>query len=272
MQIAVWNIPPADLMASGFHSGAFKDRVDIHRAEIYECERLLREGAADVALLPTISILKNPDDFEVLPAVALSSWSYPFARLSIDHGLEEPIKTVAFDPRYEQERIMADIMLREHYKIIADFVPYPEATKEDLLDADSDARLWVGPNVPMFSAGELILDVGQEWYELAQYPMVWGLFATLEGRSTPGLIRTVRDGVRASEEQRPVWIRAQETSADLHEFYHDDLRLRLDDLVAASLTELKQLLFFYEMVDEVRDIPFAFLPDDDDEDGPKPLL
>ncbi len=273
MQVAVWNIPPADLMVSGFHSGAFQDRVTILRSEIYDCERLLREGTADVALLPTISILKEPDDFDVLPAVALSSWGFPFARLTIDHGLDEPIRRVSFDPRFGQERIVTDIVLREHYKMEAEFVPHIDGSHDILLQADTDARLLIGADVPMLSEdGGLILDIGQEWYELAQYPMVWGLFATLKERATPGLIRTIRDGVRASEKQRLVWIRAQETSADLHEFYRDDLRLRMDDLVAASLTELKQFLFYYEMIDEVRDIPFAFLADDEDEEGRKPLL
>lgn len=272
MQIAVWNIPPADLLASGFHAGAFKDRVEVIRADIFECEGLLREGSVDAALLPTISILKGADDFSVVPAVALSSWSYPFARLSIDHGLDEPVRTVAYDPRFEQERLVADIVLREHYRMNADFREIADASREDMPESAADARLMVGRDVPGFGDGELVLDLGQEWYELAQYPMVWGLFATLKEVINPELIRTIRDGVRLSEKQRPVWIRAQETSAELHEFYQDGLRLRLDDLVVASLTELKQFLFYYDMVDEVRDIPFAFLPEDDEEEGKKPLL
>lgn len=272
MRIAVWNIPPADLLASGFHAGAFTDRVEVIRAEIFECERLLRDGSVDAALLPTVSILKSADDFSVVPAVALSSWAYPFARLSIDHDLGEAVKTVACDPRYEQERLVTDIVLREHYRMNADFIDIFEASRDDLLESGADARVMVGPDVPGMSDGELMLDLGQEWFELAQYPMVWGLFATLKEEISPELIRTIRDGVRLSEKQRPVWIRAQETSAQLHEFYRDGLRLRLDDLAAASLTELKQFLFFYDMIDEVRDIPFAFLPDDEDEEGTKPLL
>lgn len=272
MQIAAWNIPPADLLVSGLRSGALQDRVTVVRAEIHECERLLREGAVDVALLPTVTILKDADDFDAIPAVALSSWSYPFAKVSVDHGLEESIRSVAFDSRFEQERIVTEIVLREHYKMKPEFVRHADASIEDLINTDSDARLLVGADVPPVSKGELILDVGQEWYELAQYPMVWGLFATLKERSTTELVRLIRDGVRASEKQRPAWLRAQETTAELYEFYRDDLRLRLDDLVAASLTELKQFLFYYELVDEVRDIPFAFLPDEEDEEGRKPLL
>ncbi len=272
MRIAVWNIPPADLFVNGLRSGSHQDRFEILRTSISDCERLLREGGVDAALLPTTSILRNPKDFDALPAVALSSWRYPFARLSIDHGLGTPIESIAFDPEYEQERFVAGVVLREHYKMRPQFVAYPDATVEQLVNVDSDARLIVGPDVPMASNGDIILDIGQEWYELAHYPMVWGLVATMKDQAHLDLIRSIRDGVAASEEQRAIWIRAQETSADLHSFYREDLRLRLDDLVTASLTELLQYVFVYEERDEPPEIPFVFLPDENEDEGPNPII
>lgn len=265
MRIAVWNIPPADLFVSGLQSGPHEGRFEILRNEISDCEHLLREGDVELALLPTTTILRDSTEFDVLPAVALSSWRYPFARLSIDHGLDEPIKRVAYDPRFDQERFLVGVTLREHYNMEPEFIEHPAATVDELLGADADARLLVGADVPMLSSGDLILDVGQEWYELAQYPMVWGLIASLKDQLSPVVIRSIRDGIQASEEQRGIWIRAQETSAELHAFYTKDLRLRLDDLAAASLTELRQYLFFFEQGDEVPDVPFVFLPDEEDE-------
>jgi predicted solute-binding protein len=268
MRIAVWNMPPADLFVSGLRSGQFNDQFEVLRTEIGECERLLRSGEVDIALLPTTSILRNSSDFDVFPAVALSSWRYPFARLGIDHGLDEPVEQIAYDPQFDQEKFLASLVLREHYGMEPSFVAFPDAAVDELLEVDADARLLVGPDVPTVSGGALTLDIGQEWYELAQYPMVWGLIAALRDQISPTLIRAVRDGIRASEEQRAVWMRAHETSADLHAFYGDDLRLRLDNLAVASLTELRQYFFFFERRDEVPEIPFVFLPDEDgDEDA-----
>lgn len=229
----------------------------------------------NAALLPTFSILKHPKDFSAIPAVALSSWRYPFARLFMDHGLDEPIQTVAYDPRYEQERAITEIFLREHYRMNPDFVVRADSASTGSQVHRHDADLLVGANVPGLSAGTLSLDIGQEWYELAQYPMVWGLFATLRDRTTPDLIRGIRDGIRLSERQRSLWIRAQETSADLHAFYNDDLRFRLDDLAVAGLTELMRHLFFYQSLDEVPDLPFSVLSedgDDDESDDMEPLV
>ena len=266
MNIAVWNTPPADLLASGFTSGPFKDLFEIRRVPEYECERLLREREVDVALLPTLALLRGTDDFDVLPAVALSSWSYPFARLVIDHGLDRPVERVAFDSEYEQEAFLTRLALREHYKMEPDFVPMPGAPLHELLEADTDAHLLVGPSVPTMSLDRLTMDIGQEWYELAQYPMCWGLFVTLKGEAVPDVIRAVTKGVEASERHRNVWIRAQETSQDLHVFYAEDLRLRLDDLVESSLSEFRQYVFFYELVEDVRDIPVVYLDEDEGEE------
>ncbi len=272
MRIAVWSIPPADLLVSGLRSGPRQDRIELLRTDVDDCEALLREGDVDVALLPTVSILRSPKDYDVFPAVALSSWRYPFVRLSSSHGLGEPIERIAYDPRYEQEHVVTKIVLREHYKMEPEFVVRPGATVEQLLRSDTDARLLVGPDVPGLSNDELTLDVGQEWYELAQYPMTWGLFATLRGDANADSIRAIRDGIRSSERQRSVWIRAQETSADLHAFYTNDLRLRLDDLALAGLTELMQFLFFYRIIEDVPEIPFAFLPEEESEGGRSPLI
>jgi predicted solute-binding protein len=266
IQIAAWNYPPADLLTAGFMTGPLKGRAQIRRAPMETCERLLRDGEVECALLPTLNIIRNVDAFDVLPAVALSSWTYPFARLVLDHGLDTPIRRVAFDPTFEQETFLTRLGLREHYRMEPEFVALEGASIHELLDADADGHLLVGPTVPTISFDRLTFDVGQEWYELAQYPMCWGLFATLKGQADPDLIRLVLSGVRASEKQRHVWIRAQETSQDLHTFYAEDLRLRLDDLVVASLTQYHEYLFYYDQVEEVRDLPFVFLPGEPEEE------
>ncbi|MEX0747681.1 MAG: MqnA/MqnD/SBP family protein [Rhodothermales bacterium] len=266
MKIAVWNTLPADLLASGFASGPHKERFDIRRVTEDECERLLREREVDVALLPTLAVLRGTDDFDVLPAVALSSWSYPFARLVIDHGLDEPVARVAFDSDHEQEAFLTRLTLREHYKMEPEFVSMPGAPLRELLEADADAHLLVGASVPTMSFDRLTLDIGQEWYELAQYPMCWGLFVARKHEAGPDTIRAIRLGVEASEKHRNVWIRAQETSQDLHVFYAEDLRLRLDDLIESSLSEYRQYLFFYELIEDVRDIPVVYLDEDEEEE------
>lgn len=271
MEIAVWDIPPIELFVAGMESGEHAGHFSVRKRSVQQCEEELRAGVVDVALLPTLSVLQHQKDFDVLPAVAFSTWSYPFARVVLRRDLGHSIERVAFDPRNQQERLVTEIILREHYRIQPEFVAR-EFEPEELLRPDEDACLLVGPDVPSMSFDGLVLDVGREWFELSNYPMTWGLFAAQRGTVSSEEIMRVRDAVRASERQRDVWVRARETSETLHDFYMNDLRFRLDDLSIAGLTEFRQYLFYYDVVDDVREIPFIYLPDDDQDDEQKPLL
>ena len=277
MHLAIWDAPPAEFIVSGFTSGAVEAPVEIERESAREATRLLTDGLVDVALLPTLTILRDLKAYDVLPAVALSTWRYPYARLVLRNALGKPIHRVAFDPQYAQEALVTRIILQEHYRIEPAFLPLPSPLPEELLAADADAALLVGQGVPALHTDRLVLDLGQEWYELSNYPMVWGLFAARKGTATPEMIRALRASAGAAEAQRGLWIRSQEAPPTLHAFYQDDLRVRLDDLAVASLTELRQYLFYYDILDEVAEIPFVAIQDDEgdeaeDDDEMRPRL
>ena len=268
-KLAVWNLPPADFFLSGASSGAAELPYEVERTDPRSCEERLRTGEADVALLPTTRILRHPGDYDVLSAVALSSWTYPYARLVLKNGLRGSTRTVATHPDDAQEAFLARIFLKEHYDLTLDFVSH-EGSLRERLDAGEDAALLVGKDVPTLQIEKgLALDVGQEWYEMAQYPMVWGLFATRKDEADPDMIRTLRGVAEAAEEHRGMWLQSREMPEPLHNFYAESMRLRLGRLATASLTELREHFFYYEVTDEVPDVPFIYLPDDeqDSEDG-----
>jgi len=140
-----------------------------------------------------------------------------------------------------------------------------------LLDTDEDAALLVGNDVPAMQLDPFSMDVGREWYELTNYPMVWGLFVMRRDQATDNVTEALVDGRQAAEDNRDVWIMAQETSERLGEFYREDLRSALDRLAIASLTELRQFMFYYDLTDEVPDLPFVFLGQaDQPEEGSDP--
>ena len=276
MLLAAWDYAPADFLVSGLTSGAAASPFELERHGPQRCVELLRAGQVDVALIPTLAAASDVEAFDVLPAVALSTWRYPYAKLVLKGDLGEPVRTVAVDPAHAQEALLARIVLKEHYGAEPELVPLPGADVHALLGADADASLLVGSGVPMLQTDRLALDLGQEWYELANYPMVWGVFATPKGEATPEMITALRDAAEAAEANRAVWIRANEPPPALHAFYQDDLRIRLDDLAVASLTEWLRFLFFYGVADEITGLPFVALPSEEDEEegegDEKPLL
>lgn len=233
-------------------------------------ERLLT-GKVEVALVPSLIALTNPDEFDVLPAAALSTWSNPFSRLLLRHGLQQ-VETVAYDQLYPQEAAVARIILKEHYSQEPEFLALADTSIADLEGALTDASLLVGNEVPLLQPEALTLDIGEEWYELANYPMVWGLFAMRKGEVDVRAVYALQEMVKAAEQQRSVWLQAQEMPPYIHAFFIEGLRVRFDDLALASLTELNQYLYYYNITEELRELPLFELPFEDEGDEPRPML
>lgn len=266
MDLAIWNYPPAEFLVSGFTSGAVDNPFDIRRYRPEECAALLVEDEVDVALLPTMMALQASKAIDVIPSVGLISWAYPYARLVWGGGLHDFPETVAYDRRAAQERVVSRIVLQEHYGVDVEFVPYEDRAPKELLEVEEDASLLAGPNVPSLRTESFDMDIGREWYELANYPMVWGLFVTKRDRASDEMIESLIDSGQAAEDNRDVWVQAQETSAPLNEFYREDLRTGIDKLAIASLTEFRKYLFYYDVTEDVPDLPFVYLDEEEEEE------
>ena len=263
IHLAVWDLLPAEFFVSGLASVRLPFAVT--RCRSYQALEQLLGGEVDVALLPTLDVLLHNDQVDALPAVALSSWKHPYARLVLRQGFLQ-VETLALDPRYAQEAFIAQVVLKEHYNQTPQPVAYEGATREELLAGDEDACLIVGNDAPTLQTSALVLDLGQEWYELANYPMVWGLFAVRKGEGSPALVKALRRLAKAADEQRDVWARARETIPELYTYFLENLRLRFDDLAMASLTELREYLYYFQITDEVPDLPLYTIPEDEEDE------
>jgi predicted solute-binding protein len=150
-------------------------------------------------------------------------------------------------------------VLREHYGSDVEAQAQDEHTGSD----QADAVLLVGNRNEPGTSG-FTMDLGREWFELANYPMVWGLFATARGSGTSGELRMLRDAVVRLDELRPLRARSVEDDV-VRDFLENQVRLRIDDLAIASLTELASYVYYYGAVPEIRSVPFISLEDEDDE-------
>lgn len=272
MQLALWDTPAADFFVTGLEAGVAESDLVIERQDPRTCVDLLRRGLVDIALVPSLVVLSSADILDALPGAALSTWTYPYARIVLGKGLGE-IESVAFDPLYTQEALVARIVLKEHYGKEPTFVPMQHATLDDLEAKEEDAFLYVGDDAPLLQSKNTVLNLGQEWYELANYPMVWGLFAARKDEATPAMVEALVNMVEAAETQRPVWLQAHEMTPEVDHFFREALRLRFDDLATASLTELRQYLFYYQITEDIPDLPLYVVPDDGfGDDERQPLL
>lgn len=267
MRLCIWDYPFTDFLVSGFTSGAVPSPFDIERCAPEECAARFVEGEADVALLPTMMALRAASDVDVIPSVGIVSWKYPFAKLVWKEGLQDLPETIAVNRRNVQEKFLAQVIMHEHYGVDPEFVEYSEASHEMLRSANQDAALLVGTDVPTLPVESFSMDIGREWYELVNYPMVWGLLVTRRGEADPEVIKPFIAAAEAAEEKREDWIQAHDPPSELTTFYEEELRIRIDKLAIASLTEFRTYLFYYNEFDEIPDVPFAYVDEDDEEEG-----
>ncbi|MCA0268904.1 MAG: ABC transporter substrate-binding protein [Bacteroidetes bacterium] len=269
IRIALPDAPFADPFVAALGIGPERLRPEVVRLPAHETADALRRGDVDVALVPSLAVLRDPTAFAVLPSAALSMWDFPFVRLVLGSGVGAGIETVVFDPRDQQAVVLTALILREHYGATPAFRPIETPSLGDLDEAD--AVLMAGPDVPVLDVGDrYAMDLGQEYYELVNYPLVWGLFVARSGAATPEQLRLVKAGAATAEASRAGYVAAQERSEALRAFYAESLRFRLDDLATASLTELADLLFEAGILDEVPTLPVAAFKDEDVEDGEQP--
>ena len=241
MHLALWDRPPADCL---FHA-AEALRLPVECRDAATCVRLLLEDQVDVALVPTTLAIACGKAVRVLPGAAVTAWTYPFARIVLRRGFGGRLDSVAYSERSAQEGLLTRIVLQEHYGRRPALVARPPAA---LRRATEDAILLTGPEEPGDHALGTIVDLGQEWFELAQYPMVWGLFITLPDKANLELVRSVRMLGRQVEALAAAWPQRPE-------FYAESLQLRFDDVVVASLTVIREYLYYYKVTNELCDLP-----------------
>ena len=250
MRLAVWPVAPARALASAL-ADLVTETVEV---EPFEARPALEERGADLALVPTLDVLRAHAGLDVVPGVALAGEASPRRRLVVGSALDA-IETIAFDPRDQQEAILTQLVMREHYGTQAQFaMSDPAEPLAGVLEAHSAALVGDRDAVP---DGAFALDPGREWTDLTLRPYPWGLLAVLEGALSVEAARRVRAAVQAAP-----------PSAAL---FHDGVgayQLTLDGYVNDGLDQLGEYLFQTGTLAEVPAVPFIEIPDEDADPDP----
>lgn len=261
LRIAVWNTPPAEFLVSRLQD---LQEIEIYTGPSYACEKWLADEKVDVALVPTLSIMRDPEPWELIPDIGLASASFPYARLVLRGGLGR-IKRVGFDPQYRQEVLLTQIVLQEHYGTVPEFVPYQKKTAEQVLREEGGV-LVTDPDTLQDPDEGVVLDIGQEWFELATYPMTWGVFASKADHLSLEQADMLRKFIAGADQIRSQWIGKHQLSEPVKKFMQSDLILRIAGAVDTGLEELAQYLFFHGILEEIPDLPFLIFPEDEEEE------
>ena len=249
MRLAVWPVDPARALGAALLGAGVTEVVEL---EPHEARAALRAGTVDLALVPTLDVLRDADGLDLLPGLSLTGERSPRRTLGVAVALDA-IETIGFDPHDAQEALLTQLVLREHYGTAPVFrLVAPGTSAADALAANGTALLPLGTALP---DGAFEIDPALEWLELTLRPYVWGLVATLEDGVSPEQALALRDAVAAFEPTDAL-------RADGVAVY----QLSLDGYAVDGLAETAEHLFATGTLAEIPELVFLELPPDPDAD------
>lgn len=204
----------------------------------HEAAEALAEDLADFALIPTLSVLRDPDAYVLAPGVGLVGEASPTRILAVSVPLDA-VEVVAFDPRWAQEALIAQLVLKEHFDARPVFKPVPSDADAAGLLAEHGAAL-VAPEAGLPDQA-VVLDLGREWADLTTRPMVWGLVAARSGLLTPEMAETIAENAA----------QAGDPTGD------GQFQISLTGLGYAGLEAFADHLFYTGTLTAIPELPFA---------------
>ncbi len=245
MRLAVWPVAPARALGSALADLA----TEIVEVEPHQARAALDDGRVDLALVPTLDVLRAHDGLSVVPGVALAGERSPRRHLVVGSALDA-IESVGFDPRDAQEALLTQMMLREHYDAAPTFaLAAPGTPLADVLAQRSAALVDIGHDLPFET---FALDPGQEWTDLTLRPFPWGLLAGLAGTISVATATRIRATVQATPPTEAL--------------VHDGVgvyQLTLDGYAMDGLDQYAEMLFATGSLDDIPAVPFVEIPDED---------
>lgn len=156
----------------------------------------LREKKLDAAFLSPLEYARDCSLFEVIPGAGASS-SVSTGTISLIFRSEhlQSVSTIAIDPAFPSEIVLARIILAEEFELTPQFVPATGSVDEMLARADAvllagDASLRAADAYPNR------IDLVEAWTEMTDLPYVHGMWVVPTGKGTAELARVLQDAAR----------------------------------------------------------------------------
>ena len=197
----------------GFTRGALQDKYDLSFTVPSQCADDLRDGRADVAIIPAIEF-QRIDDLVVLPDLAIAAKKRVRSLLIVSRKPIAEVKSIALDGSSRSTQALTRILCAEHWQIKPAFFEATFDSTATILE-QADAALLIGDpalrlaisiagNATLGAAVELmcspdkagidatetlhVYDVVQEWRRLTGLPAVLAVWAGRRESVTPEIV------------------------------------------------------------------------------------
>lgn len=204
----------------------------------------LREEKLHGAFLSPIDYAKENTNYKILPNLGVSSEGESGTAYLIFKEHLNRIRSVAVDPGYSSEIVLAHIILAEKYDTPPQFVPMKSTVEESLSKAD--ALLVVSTSSQSQYAASSKLDLVDEWMDLTGLPYVHGFWVSREGALSPHETQVIaRQSASAS---------TLEGELLSHASYLLNFQYDLNENALAGLAEFFRMAYYYGILKDIPDV------------------
>jgi len=173
-----------------FENGETADRLRQHFEISYtipsRCAEQLKEGSADIGIIPVAAYTVIPD-LVIVPDVAIAAKNKVKSILLVSKVQIDKIRSVATDDSSRTSAALVEIYLRKFVGLDPGFTRQKPSLKEML--QWHDAALLIGdPALQARTGGYFVYDLAEEWKRWTGRPFVFAFWAVrkaaLEGRAS----------------------------------------------------------------------------------------
>jgi chorismate dehydratase len=158
-----------------FEHGSLGSNFDISYTVPSRCAEQLREGSADIGIIPAAAYVTVPD-LLILPGVAIASRQAVRSILLVSALPLEQIKTVALDTSSLTSVALTKVLFTKWWGGARRFTPMAPDLEQML--RDNDAALLIGdPALKVDRSKYVTYDLAEEWIKYTSKPFVFAFWA-----------------------------------------------------------------------------------------------
>jgi chorismate dehydratase len=220
----------------------------------------LREKKLDAAFLSPLEYARESSLYEIIPGAGASS-SVSTGTVSLIFRSEHlhSVNTIAIDPAFSSEIVLARIVLAEEFEVSPKFVP-ATGSVDDML-ARADAVLLAGDaSLRAVDVYPNRIDLVEAWNEMTDLPYVHGVWVVPSGAGTPDLAQILQDAAAKAYDtvdtitgSAPRTLFPAQTPASLAD-YLNAFTYDLTEEDLDSMQEFMRFSFYHGVLPDVGDL------------------
>ena len=205
----------------------------------------LRQRHLDGALLSSIDYAKDYAMYRIVPGVGISSSGESRTILLAFREHLRSITTIAFDPRFGADIVLAVIVLAEKYDTKPKLVPV-SGTPENMLSA-ADCALLVGNAAVRYQEHLQKLDLVEEWEDISGLPFVHAFWVARENALDAETMEALKQVATLSDGELP---------GDLPPDFFEAFQYGMDDDAIAGLSEFLRMAYYHGILSDLPEVKF----------------